>query len=199
MKTRNWLKKNKIFFETIAAVLLSFMAILVSCSQSEIAKNQLILSENPIILVEPSGIVKGSTGEFKLFIENISLTELYNIRIYEDYFAVITQANNLINLVTMGPFITQPNSTIQQLKLNEKEAITINFKSIIESMKKSEMRIVRLKIKYRRRLDGKEFTQTKAYIIDFSCNFLIDYDERGIKNPGIPSFENIKNILGVEN
>lgn len=48
MKTENirkWLKKNKIFFETIAATLLSIMALIVSCSQNKIAEKQTKLAE----------------------------------------------------------------------------------------------------------------------------------------------------------
>lgn len=206
MKTRDWLEKNKIFFETIAAILLSTMALSVSCTQSKIARNQLILSENPRIIIEPSEDVKGSVGEFKLFVRNVSLAELYDIRIYEDYFVTMTQEDDSISLARMGAFITKPNSIIPQLKPNKRESFTINFKSIIENMnefyrehKSYQMRIVRLKVKYSRKLDGKEFMQTKAYIIAVGDSILIDYDERGIRNPVAPSFEDIKNILGAEN
>lgn len=206
MKTRDWLEKNKIFFETVAAISLSIMALLISCTQSEIARNQLILSENPRILIEPSEVVKGSIGEFKLFVRNVSLAELYDIRIYEDYFVTMAQEDGSISLVRMGALITKPNSIVPQLKPNKKENIIINFKSIIENMKEFyrghqglQMRIARIKIKYCRKLDGKEFMQTKAYIIAGQGDFIIDYDERGIRTPVTPSFEDIKNILGAEN
>jgi len=42
---RTWLRRNKIFFETIAAVLLSAMAIIVSYVQVGIAKKQMQLAE----------------------------------------------------------------------------------------------------------------------------------------------------------
>ncbi|MCX5678935.1 MAG: hypothetical protein NTY76_07535 [Candidatus Omnitrophica bacterium] len=206
MKTRDWLEKNKIFFETVAAIALSLMALLVSCTQSEIARNQLVLSGNPIILIEPSDTVKGSIGEFKISVKNISMAELYDIRIYEDYFVTMAQENGSINLVSVGAFITKPNLVIPQLKPNNREDITINCKLIIKNMKELyrehkgvEMRIARIRIKYCRKLDGKEFMQTKAYIIAGQGDFLIDYDERGIRTPMTPSFEDIKNILGAEN
>ncbi|MBL7131433.1 MAG: hypothetical protein ISS45_08555 [Candidatus Omnitrophica bacterium] len=206
MKTRDWLEKNKIFFETFAAISLSIMALLLSCTQSKIARHQLILSENPRILIEPSETVKGSIGEFELSIRNPSLAELYDIRIYEDYFVTMTLEDGSIKLARIGIFITKPNTTIQQLKPNKKESFMINFKSIIEDMedfyrerKGLHMRIARLKIKYRRKLDGKEFIQTKAYIIGGHGDYLFDYDERGIRTPITLSFEDIKNILGAEN
>lgn len=203
---RDWLEKNKIFFETIAAISLSFMALFISCKQSEIAKNQLVLSEDPRIVIEPSDVVKGSKGVFELFVKNVSLAELYDIRIYEDYFVTESQENGTIGLVSMGAFLAKPGIIIPQLKPDKKEEIIANFESNSESAKEFyrehkgwQIRILRIKIKYCRKLDGKEFIKTKAYIIAGGDDFLIDYDERGIRTPMTPSFENIKNMLGVEN
>ena len=106
---RNCLKRNKIFFETIAAILLSVMAIIVSVSQNTIAKKQITLSETPIISIEPPENVKGKIGEFKLFLKNISLADLYDIRIYEDYFVSLTPKDGPTTFVRYGIFTTNPN------------------------------------------------------------------------------------------
>lgn len=206
MKTRDWLQKNKIFFETFAAISLSIMALLVSSSQYKIAKSQLILSESPKILIEPSDEVKGSIGEFELFLKNLSLADLYDIRIYEDYFVSLTPKDGPTKLIRFGIFTTKPNSTIQQLKSDKNENFTISFKSIHDDMnqlynsevKGHRMKIARLTIKFRRKIDGEEFIQSKAYIIAGHGDYLLDYDERGIQMPRQPTFEDIKKILGVE-
>lgn len=206
MKTRDWLQKNKIFFETFAAISLSIMALLVSSSQYKIAKSQLILSESPKILIEPSDEVKGSIGEFELFLKNLSLADLYDIRIYEDYFVSLTPKDGPTKLIRFGTFTTKPNSTIQQLKSDKNENFTISFKSIHDDMnqlynsevKGHRMKIARLTIKFRRKIDGEEFIQSKAYIIAGHGDYLLDYDERGIQMPRQPTFEDIKKILGVE-
>ena len=206
MKIREWLEKNKIFFETFAAVLLGVMAILVSFSQCKISKNQLALSVEPQLSIEPSEMVKGSIGEFELTIKNPSLAEIYDIRIYEDYFVTSTTDDNRVQLVRVGIFTTFPDTTILQLESNDETKFNISFKSIIKEMKDYyanrkgfKMRMVRLTIKYRRKLDGKEFKYIKAYIIAGDGDHLYDSDEREIKTPYMPSFNEIKNMLGVSN
>ena len=206
MKASDWLQKNKIYFETIVGISLMIMALFVSYSQYKIAKSQLILSESPKILIEPSNEVKGSIGEFELFLKNLSFADLYDIRIYEDYFVSLTPKDGPTKLIRFGIFTTKPNSSIQQLKSNKKENFTISFKSINDDMnqlyssevKGHRMKIARLTIKFRRKIDGKEFIQSKAYIIAGHGDYLLDYDERGIQMPGQPTFEDIKKILGVE-
>jgi hypothetical protein len=206
MKASDWLQKNKIYFETIVGISLMIMALFVSYSQYKIAKSQLILSESPKILIEPSNEVKGSIGEFELFLKNLSFADLYDIRIYEDYFVSLTPKDGPTKLIRFGIFTTKPNSTIQQLKSDKNENFTISFKSIHDDMnqlynseaKGHRMKIARLTIKFRRKIDGKEFIQSKAYIIAGHGDYLLDYDERGIQMPRQPTFEDIKKILGVE-
>ncbi|MFC2092467.1 hypothetical protein ACFLSV_01080 [Bacteroidota bacterium] len=206
MKIREWLEKNKIFFETVTAVLLALMAISVSYFQCNISKNQLAISVEPRLLIEPSEIVKGSIGEFELTIKNPSLAEIYDVRIYEDYFVTLTNDDNRVQLIRIGIFTTLPDTIILQLKPNDETKFNISFKSIIEQMrdfytnrKGLKMRIMRLIIKYRRKLDGKEFKQTKAYVIGEDGDHLFDNDDREVKTPNMPNFNEIKNILGASN
>jgi hypothetical protein len=202
---RDFLERNKVFLETIAAILLSVMAVIVSISQNTIAEKQLILSEIPIISIEPSEDVKGNIGEFELSLRNLSLADLYDIRIYEDYFVSLTSKDGPTELLRFGWFNTKPDSYIEQLKSNEKESFTISFKSIHDDMnqlyssevKGQRMKIARLIVKFRRKLDGKEFIQSKAYVIAGHGDTLFDYDERGIRISGEPTFGDIKRLLGV--
>jgi hypothetical protein len=59
------------------------------------------------------------------------------------------------------------------------------------------MMITRLTLKFRRALDGKEFTKSKAYVIAGHGDYLLDHDERGVSFPGGPSLSDIKQVLGV--
>ena len=47
---RSWLEQNKIYFETVAATLLSMMAVLVSCSQLQVARVQTKVAEEQLAL-----------------------------------------------------------------------------------------------------------------------------------------------------
>jgi hypothetical protein len=125
-----WLNENKIFFETATATLLSFMAIMVSVSQCSISKQQIILSETPIVLIEPAEIIKGTVGEFKISLINHGLADLTDIKIYEDYYVSLTPMNGPITLYRFGPFSTQPNTTVLQLKSYGKSNFAIYFTAI---------------------------------------------------------------------
>ena len=209
---RKWLKNNKIFFETIIpvfvtgiALIVSFVALNVSFAGRRIAETQLILAATPIISIEPSENVKGEVGVFGLSIKNLSLVELQGIGIYEDYFVSLTPESGTVKLFRFGSFSTNPNSSIPQLKPNEEKGFEINFKSIYGKMsqfyrseiKGHRMKIARLRIRFQRKIDGKEFIQSKAYIITGHGDSLLDYDERGLQMPGQPTFEDIKKLLGV--
>jgi hypothetical protein len=66
-------------------------------------------------------------------------------------------------------------------------------------IKGHRMKIVRLIIKFQRKLDGKEFTQSKAYIIAGHGDALFDEDNREISLSGMPTFYDVKKVLGVGN
>lgn len=150
--------------------------------------------------------VKGAVGEFELTLNNLNLAVLHDIRIYEDYFITKTLDNNSIQLNSIGIFSILPNTTIEELSPNKKVRFMISFKPTIEQMKEFyvdrkglHMRILRLTIKYKRKLDGKEYKKTKAYLIAGHGDYLIDSDDRGMTTPDMISFNDVKNILGVEN
>ena len=201
----NWLKKNKIFFETITATLLAIMAIFVSCTQTKIARNQMALSVVPIVFIEPAKIVKGTTGEFTLFLKNDSPAELYDIGINEDYFVSSTSEDGQTTLRSFGALIVWPQGSIERLKSGGRKSFTISFKTICEQMdtffnskdKGMKMKIVRLTVEFRRKLDGRKFRYLKAYVITGNDNLLLDYDQRDIRVPEMPVFGEIKKLLGV--
>ena len=188
----------------VTAIVLTLVNLSITSRANE---RQLALSATPEILVQPSEIVRGKIGEFDLRITNQSLADLQDIRIYEDYFVSQTLKGGPITCHRFGAFVTIPDSTIETLTRGETKTFQINFKSIIENMKLfmsntkgHRMRIARLTVKFRRKLDGKEFSQAKAYIITGKGGGLLDSDDRGIPAfQGQPTFSDIKRVLGIPN
>ena len=94
-KIRSCLKRNKIFFETVAAVLLSGMAIIVSSvqvdigkTQNELAQFQMNLSTDPILIIEPTTQVQSTDGTFNLTVKNIGFNDVSDIREYTTHFTL---------------------------------------------------------------------------------------------------------------
>ena len=168
-------------------------------------RSQLVLSQNPVIVVEPAEDAQGEVGEFNLSLRNLGLSKVQDIRIFEDYFVGMTLKGGPIRLTRFGMFSVKPNSTISKLDPDESADFRITFKAIQDEMKAfynsdakgHRMMIARLTLKYRRVRDGKEFSKSKAYIIAGHGDYLLDHDERGMTFPGGPSFSEIKQVLGV--
>ncbi len=168
-------------------------------------RRQLSLAQDPVIRILPEDDVAAEVGSFELSISNQGLSDLSKIRIYEDYFVSLTPKGGPITLHRFGMFSVKPNTVIPTLHRGSTKRFTISFKSILENMKNFDnsdekghrMRIARLLVKFRRNIDGKEFSYSKAYVIAGHGDYLLDHDERGITFPGGPSFADIKNVLGV--
>lgn len=168
-------------------------------------KTQLAVAVDPVVEIIPSDNVIGKEGNFELFIRNIGLSDLYDIRIYEDYFVTETLDDGDIQLISVGPLLTQPNIKINELEKDTEKKFIMDSKLVLKQMNEFyhkreslQMEFVRLTIQYRRKADGKGFKKTKAYIIDLSGNVLMDHQTRGINTPYALSFDDIKKILGVE-
>lgn len=169
-------------------------------------ENVLSLSQDPVIEIMPKESVQGEIGEFKLWLHNIGLSDVKEIEIYEDYFVSLTPKSKNIQLYRFGPFITKPNSILPYLAFNDSISFNISFKDYHKDMtefytsdaKGHRMMIAKLQVKFHRILDGKSFSISKAYIIAGHGDYLIDYNtEREIKFQDIPTFEEIKSILGI--
>jgi hypothetical protein len=198
IEERIWNLFWNLFFLIIGAGISAFVA-------WGTTNSQLSLSVDPVIEISPSNIVKGEDGNFVLSIRNRGIADLYNISIYEDYFVTETLGNNEIVLVSIGPRLTFPNVTIKDLTKAVEKKITLISKPALEQMaefykdkpKSLQMKFLRLTIKFNRKVDGKGFTKTKAYIIDYSGSVFMDYQERGIRSPYTVNFDDVKRILGV--
>lgn len=170
------------------------------------SENELVLSQEPVVIIMPDETVRGGVGEFELTLQNIGLSDLKDIEIFEDYFVSLTPKGGRIQLIRFGSYSTLPNSKFSKLLSGDSLIFKISFKEFHENMtdfylgklKGHRMKIAKLQVKYRRILDGKAFSISKAYIIAGNGDLIIDYNsERDIKFQDMPTFEEIKNILGI--
>lgn len=170
-------------------------------------RKQVEVMQKPTVRIFPDSMVKGEIGLFTLSISNTGLSDVTNIGIYEDYFVSITSKEKSTIFYPFGPLLT-PKTVIQSLKRGKTKDFQINFKNGYKNMEKfynnnvsgSRMRIVRLTVRYERKVDGKKFSLLKAYLIAGSGDALFDQSERGMTNPYFPiTFDQIKALLGVIN
>jgi len=192
----------------ISTVMLVFITMTYVVFTYQILKDgrrQLPLAQDPVIRIVPEDDVVGEVGSFELSISNQGLSDLSRMRIFEDYFVSLTPKGGPIKLHRFGLFSVKPDTVIPTLNRGDTKNFRISFKSIDKDMtdlfhsdeKGHRMKIARLLVKFRRNVDGKEFSYSKAYVIAGNGNYLLDHDERGMSFPGGPSFADIKNVLGV--
>jgi hypothetical protein len=193
---------------SVATVVLAIITVIYVCLTYKIlteTRRQVALTQNPIVTILPEENVEGEEAKFNLDLVNTGVTDVYDIRIYEDYFGCLTPPQGPTTFHKFGVMIMAPNTHIPSLKQGEKCAFKLEFHEIYKEMaafwqsdiKAFKMTIVRLLVKYKRSGDGKEFRTYKAYIIALGGSLLLDHDERGITMPVGPSYSQIKQVLGV--
>ena len=190
---------------TLFLVIITAIYVVFTHQMLKETKKQVSLTQDPVIRILPEEDVKGNIGLFDLYLLNSGLSDLVDIRIYEDYFVSLTSQGGPITLHRFGPFSVKPKTVILSLSQGEKRKVSIDFRTIHDKMtefyvsdiKGHRMMIVRLLVKFRRSDDGKQFSHSKAYVIAGHGDYLLDHDERGMVFPGGPSFSDIKNVLGI--
>ncbi|MCH8034402.1 MAG: hypothetical protein IH950_11705 [Bacteroidetes bacterium] len=191
---------------TFVLVIITGIYVYLTFDLIEQNRNQMSISQDPVIEILPKETIKGDVGEFELWLHNLGISDIKEIEIFEDYFVSLTPKGENIQLYRFGPFVTLPNSKLTFLAKKDSIKFKISFKAINDDMSKfyssdlkgHRIKIVKLQVKFRRALDGKEYSKLKAYIIAGHGDFLIDYNTmRDIKIEDIPTFKEIKNILGI--
>jgi hypothetical protein len=190
---------------TLVLVIITAIYVILTQQMLRETKRQVSLAQDPVVRIVPEEGIKGEVGFFELYVLNSGISDLTDVRIYEDYFVSMTVEDGPITLHRFGSFSVKPNTLIPSLKGGEKKTFSIDFRSIqgrmsefyASDVKGHRMMIVRLLVKFRRSDDGKEFSHSKAYIILGHCDQLLDHDERGVVFPGGPSFADIKKVLGI--
>lgn len=180
--------------------------------QTNLLQQQTVLSQDPIIKVTPENNVRGNIADFNFQLVNVGIPNVSDIKIYEDYFVALKQANNTLTLYKFGVYTTSPFATIPLLNKGEQKEFHISFAKTHQEMTKfylsdvpgARMMVVRLMIEYRRQLDGKDYSTNKAYIIAGDGSDLFDNQNREVGHLSIPnvpdvSLDEVKAALGMSN
>lgn len=180
--------------------------------QTNLLEQQTILSQDPIIKVTPESDVRGNVADFTFQLVNVGVPNVTDVKIYEDYFVALKQANNTLTLYKFGIYTTSPFAKIPLLNKGEQKEFHISFAKTHQEMTKfylsnvpgARMMVVRLMIEYRRQLDGKDYSTNKAYIIAGDGSDLLDNQNREFVHlslPNVPeiSLDEVKAALGMNN
>lgn len=190
----------------VIAVVACFTTLWTWNASHSLSRQQLALAATPHIEVLPTEVVEGDIGKFQLTLLNPGPADLDNVRVYEDYFVSLTPPDGTISFHRFGAFVTEPTSVIERLESGDEKAFEISFSAIHEDMNKfyrsdmkgHRMKLARLKIKFRRVVDGAQFERSKLYIIAGHGDHLFDHDERGMNGFGGPTLAQVKIALGVD-
>ena len=155
----------------------------------------LALTREPVVQILPRQVVNGDAGAFTFRVLNAGVVNVVDVEIFEEYF-VATDTRELIQPV--GRANINPNSTINALRAGKEETFDINFSYFYEKVadvNKAPMRILKLSFKYRRKIDGTEFSTSKLYWITGNGDSLTDFDALSTVSNNIMVTERLKSIL----
>ncbi|MBL7198058.1 MAG: hypothetical protein ISS47_08155 [Candidatus Omnitrophica bacterium] len=201
IKIKDWINVLSPLITALATIAL----VIVTIIYVRLLYNQNALQQDPILKINPNEwSIKGkSQGVFNLTLYNTGVSDVSNIRIFEDYFVPAT--DNPLALYRVGSYVVIEDQRIDFLEKGKNAVFQIQFKNILEQMtellkdkKGNQYRIVRLKIKFNREIDKKEFSFNQFYIIAGSGDMLVGEDERGTLGLGVIPLEQIKRTLGNE-
>lgn len=119
--TRNWLNRNKIFFETLATVSLTVMAVLVSCKSNSIAENANAISRidhQPKIYAHFKTVISDNGKRDEMLTITNSGDVMYDFKSYEFQYLRLSEMQ----------IVSKENSTYPQ-RLKNKKIPLINYYS----------------------------------------------------------------------
>jgi hypothetical protein len=191
-KIKKCLETNKIWFETIAAALISIMAIIVSIAQLSVMEKQSLIAErlyqsgiDPVISIEVEGIGVGENGVYKLKIKNNGVLDICNVEIYENYLTCpFRQEGNHLAIdsktFSISSISTLPTKKVPLVKPGDEIPYTIDIKKHIANTTEGKQLpcFLRLRIDYYKKVDGKPYRKLSAFSIS---NILLDLESEGSK------------------
>ncbi len=148
---------------------------------------------DPVIHIEPEvGFKKsdkGTNGIFTLTLENSGLVDVSHVEIFNDFFVAQKQPD--LVLTRIGGFSTLPDMQISHLKSRASANFKVDLSKVIGLMwtfaAKSNLPsvlCVRVMVKYRRAVDGKEYKLARGYgVAGPEAQLLYTLDARGIGMP----------------
>lgn len=191
----------------IAAVIVSAFQTFMTQSTLEEMKRQTLLDRPPNIRILPEEMANGERGKFELELFNSGVSDIANIRIYEDYLICSNRPNAVPEFSIVGSTQGGPFYTHKLLKTGNSIKFKLNFTDRLDIMHKqytaikgaNNSRLVRLTIKYLREEDKMPFQKKKVYIITGDESGLSDMDDRNIAwMPGMKTYTELKRYLGAD-
>lgn len=192
---------------TVALVCATMSLVEITKNYTDLLYNQSILQQDPILKISPNkwSIRGESEGAFNLELYNTGISDVSNIRIFEDYF--IPATDNPLSLSRIGIYNVTEDQKIDFLQEGESIIFKIDFKDTLKEMSEllqnkrgDKYKIIRLRVKFDREIDKKEFCFSQFYVIAGHGDVLIGEDKRGLREltETTISFNLIKRILGSE-
>ncbi len=198
-KFKDWIN---IFSPLITAVATVALVVVTICYVNLLQK-QTALHEDPILKINPNewSIAGESPGVFTLKIYNTGVSDVRNVRIYQDCFVPIADSPLVISKV--GNYLLTPDQTISDLQSGESTKLRIEFGELLPEManlltskKGNQYRMLRLRIRFNRKIDEKEFSSDQFYIIAGHGDVLLSEDQRNAMEISLIPIQQIRRVLG---
>jgi hypothetical protein len=190
IQVRKWLEANKIWFETVAAALISIMAIIVAIAQLSVMEKQSLIAErqfqsgiDPLISIELVDLGVGKNGVYNLKIINNGALDIADVAKYENYLTCPYEqkGSNLTidsKSFSISSISTLPMKKVPLLKPDDEIPYTIDIKKhIAETTEGTHYPcFLRLRVDYHKKVDGKPYRKLAAFGIS---NILFDLESDG--------------------
>ena len=170
----------------------------------KVVVDQSALTTSPILILEPNFMVKGQPGKFTISLCNKGLSDVSDIQLYEDYYVLVESKDGVRSYILAGGLTILPDKTWELLGARDSIKVDLDFTKQLDGMNKIygetkgyKMRLARFTVHFNRKIDGRQFTVRKAFIIAGHGDLLID-SERQMPAPFGPSWSDVKRDLGVE-
>lgn len=160
--------------------------------------------QDPILKINPDdwSISSKRPGSFEFTLCNTGISDVSDIQIFGNYF-IPAQDTPLTLYSLPARYNMLADTTISSLEKGEKTLFQINFKQLpsdmtklYENKKGMLYTIVRLKIKFNRAEDKKEFETSKYYQVGGNGEILFSEDNRGTNSSIEVPIREIKRMLG---
>lgn len=193
---------------TVILVLVTTVYVILTFMLVNSTHSQLELTQEPTLSIEPEKMVSGEIADFILEIKNRGVAGVTDIEIYQDYFVALKPPDEPLALYRFGMVNMLPDVTIPYLGSGEATEFIVEFGKEYPQMtefytsgeKGARTMVLRILVRFRRELDGKQFELSKVYIIAGDGSTLIDDTARQLEFdfPETVSLEEIKSVLGVK-
>ena len=180
-------EKDKISWPSWVTAIATIILVIVTALYVHLLYSQNKLQQDPILKINPNKwSIKGKDiGIFDLSIQNTGISDVTNVRIFEDYFIVVK--NEYLTLYRIGPYAVTSDQKIDSIDRGEEKTFQINFSNLMSQidniytsndMNGTKYRIVKIKTKFEREIDKKEFSFDTFYVIAGHGDMLLSKDQR---------------------